>query len=96
MKILAPLLLRAGIILILGVVFWLCYGGKARTEKQGTIYVLELKHQGTDTSKWIMLAGTTTVFGGDSEPVKIYQGQWVEDIKPIGCWWSSSYLEVTK
>ena len=26
--------------------------------------------------------------------VKIYQGQWVEDIKQIGCWWSSSYLEV--
>lgn len=29
-------------------------------------------------------------------PIKVYQGQWVEDIKQIGCWWSSSYLEVQK
>ena len=28
-------------------------------------------------------------------PVNVYRGQRIEDIKQIGCWWSSSYLEVS-
>ena len=29
-------------------------------------------------------------------PVKIYQGQWVEDIIKVGDYWSVGYLEVKK
>ena len=60
---------------ILGVVFWLCDGGKpCQKVSEG--------------------------LGGASQAqemaVKVYQGQWVEDIIKVGDYWSVGYLEVTK
>ena len=82
MKILIQIIACIALGLILGVVFWLCDGGKP-CQKVSECPV------GVSNAQEM-------VFGRDREPVKIYQGQWVEDSKQIGCWWSVGALEVKK
>ena len=45
---------------------------------------------------FVGLCGTYAliVWGKIAEPVKVYQGRWVEDIVKVGDWWSVGVLEV--
>ena len=66
MKILMQIIACIALGVFLGMVFWLCDGGKPYKQEMA----LKL------------------------DSVKIYQGQWVEDIKKVGEYWSVGVLEV--
>ena len=88
----------------LGIVFWLCDGGKpCKKVSEGLGRASQAQEMALCDN--IMLKGTTTICGTytafiqpKSMPwpgsVKIYQGQWIWDVKQIGCWWSVGYVEV--
>ncbi len=80
MKILAQIGMCILLGTILGVCFWLCDGGKPCKK----VY------------KRTVGASQAQEMALKSYPVKIYQGQWVEDIVKVGDYWSVGYLEVKK